>query len=83
MRVHRQRQGGRAAIGRQHAQDVGELGLRGAAATELDRHARREEPVRAKVFVVVGNERVLGVVGSRPRREGWPELPDDGDPAIV
>jgi hypothetical protein len=80
--VHRERQGRRAAVGRQHAQDVGELGVRGAAATELGGHPRREDPMRTELGVVVGHERVVGVVGGRPRREGRPELPDDGDPAI-
>jgi hypothetical protein len=39
--------------------------------------------VRTKVFVVVGNERVVGIVGGRARREGRPELPNDRHLVIV
>ena len=39
--------------------------------------------MRAELGVVVGYERVVGVVGGRPRREGRPKLSDDSDPVIV
>lgn len=57
--------------------------MRGATASELDRHPGREEAVRAKLGVVVADERIVGIVGGRPRREAWPELPNDADPVIA
>ena len=44
------------------------LGVRGAAAAQLGGHAGREQPARAELGVVVGDERVVGVVGRRRGR---------------
>ena len=83
MRVHRQRQGGRAAVGRHHAESAGELGVRGAAAAELDGHAGREDTTRAELGIVVVDERVLSVVAGCPRGEARPELSYDRDPVTL
>ncbi len=61
--VHRQRQRGGSAVLAEGAHHRAQLGVRGAAAAELRRHAGREYPALSEVAVVVGDEGIGGVVG--------------------
>jgi hypothetical protein len=78
--MHRERQGGRAAVVGERAQHLAELGLRGAAASQLGRHPGREDLLLAELGVVDGHEGVVGVVGGGPGGEPWSEVVRDGDP---
>src|SRR5206468_1941800 len=65
VRVHRQRQRGRAARPRELANQRRELAMAGAAAAELARNPRRKGAPLAKLAKVVRDEYMLGVVGRR------------------
>ena len=80
VRVHRQRQRRGAAGVREVAEHRAQLGVRGAAAAQLGGHAGGEQPALAELVVVVGHERVVGVVGRGPGGEAGPQLAGHAGP---
>jgi hypothetical protein len=79
MRVHRQGERSRAAAASQCPQKLTQFGEAGAAAPQIGRHGGGEDAVFFQVGVVLGDERILGVVRGSARRESWREAARDGD----
>src|SRR5215207_1440693 len=78
--VHGKRKRGRTARMRQVTDQRAQLGVRGAAAAELARHASREGRVGLELNVVLVNEPIVGVVGLRPGGEAGSKVARNGAP---
>jgi hypothetical protein len=66
-------------LGKQ-AQHLAELGVRGAAASQLGRHSSGENAMLPKVAVILDNESIGGIVGGCSGREAGPQLSSKSGP---